>query len=72
MILKDRSVFLQTTVGMKEMAPMWGCNDLVLVTSLLLRVLAFLEWSPKRLIHLFSLRAPLTWTTCVSPGVCTS
>lgn len=54
------------------MAPMWGCNDLVLVTSLLLPVLAFLEWSPKRLIHLFSLRAPLTWTTCVSPSVCTS
>ena len=39
----------------------------MLVTSLLLSVLAFLVQSPKRLIHLFSLRPPLTCPTCVSP-----
>lgn len=42
-------------------------KDLVLVTSLVLTLLAFLEWNPKTLIHLFSLRPPLTCPTCVSP-----
>lgn len=50
----------------------WGYNDLVWVTSLLLSVLAFLEWNPDRLIHLFSLQPPLTCPTCVFLAVCPS
>jgi len=42
----------------------------VLVSRLLLSVLAFLEWNPKSLIHLFSFRPPLTCPTCF-PNVCT-
>lgn len=52
---------------MREIAQIEVIMILVLVTSLLLSVLAFLEWNPKRLIHLFSLQPPLTCPTCVSP-----
>lgn len=37
-----------------------------LVTSLYIVCVSSLEWNPKRLDHLFSLRPPLTYPTCVS------
>lgn len=64
--------------GMSSLSPQrlegngsnWGCNDLVLVTRLLLSVLSF-SWVPsKRLIHLFSFAPASNLPHMFPPAVC--